>query len=142
MQECCSPSNGLSRVICFVDSLFVPRVQICHIPVVTALIFFNDNLGFTARHLPRTLRRKSFVLMERREEQKRVRVQIGWLLTTPPVPDVLFQEIRFGGNIYLSRLQIPSIILPPPPQKPQIGMLKKAAKSGNGRLIKKSKGIN
>lgn len=80
--------------------------------------------------------------MERREEQKRVRVQIGWLLMTPPVPDVLFQEIRFGGNIYLSRLQIPSIILPPPLQKPQIEMLKKAAKSGNGRLIKKSKGIN
>lgn len=83
------------------------------------------------------------MLMEQREEQKRVRVQIGWLLTTPPVPDVLFQEIRFGGNIYLSRLQIPSIILPPPLlQKPQIGMLKKTAKSGNGRLIKKSKGIN
>lgn len=81
------------------------------------------------------------MLMERREEQKRVRVQIGWLLMTP-VPDVLFQEIRFGGNIYLSRLQIPSIILPPPLQKPQIGMLKKAAKSRNGRLIKKSKGIN
>lgn len=54
--------------------------------------------------------------MERQEEQKRVRVQIGWLLMTP-VPDVLFQEIRFGGNIYLSRLQIPSIILPPPPAK-------------------------
>lgn len=52
--------------------------------------------------------------MERREEQKRARVQIGGLLMTPPVPDVLFQEIRFGGNIYLSRLQIPSIILPPP----------------------------
>lgn len=48
MQEYCRPSNSLSCVICFVDSLFVPRVQICHIPVVTAWIFFNDNLGFTA----------------------------------------------------------------------------------------------
>lgn len=53
------------------------------------------------------------MLMERREEQKGVRVQIGWLPMTPPVPDVLFQEIQFGGNIYLPRLQIPSIILPP-----------------------------
>lgn len=134
--------TSLSCIICFVDSLFVPRVQVCHIPVVTAWIFFNGNLGFTGSHLSRTLRRKPFVLMERREDQTLDRVQTGPLLMTPPVPDVLLKEIWFGGNIYLLRFQFPSIILSPPLQKPQIGMLNKAAKLGNGRLIKKSKGIN
>lgn len=72
----------------------------CHIPVLTAWIFFDGNLGFTASHLPTTIWRKSFVLMERREEQEQVREQTGWLIfnfTTSRC--VLFRKLWFGGNI-------------------------------------------
>lgn len=66
----------------------------CLIPTITAWIFFSDSLIFTVSHLPATIWRKSFVLMERREEHKQVRVQTAWLLMTPTVPDWLF-----SGNV-------------------------------------------
>lgn len=134
---CFHPSDSLSCVICFVDSLLVPRVQTCHIPVITAWIYLNDSAFCTVSHLPRTLWRKSFVLMVDCEEQKQVRAQNGWLLVTPPVPDdafCFFRKFDFWINLSFNCVA--------PLKKQQIGVLKKAAKSGNGRLIKRSKGIN